>query len=434
MKQKSIINIGSGQKKRKFLRGVCLKKMNELILWGYMKIQSMALVIFSVIICMLVTVPAKLSAEMQKGLTTQDIAEKALGSTLFLITFDEKKEPLSTGSGFYVGDGKIASNLHVIEGATEIYAKLVGHKITFKIDGILAMDDIHDLVILQDPTFISPALALGDSSAVRVGETIYVSGNPEGLEGTFTDGIISSIRENENLIQISAPISKGSSGGPVLNSKAEVIGISVAIHEKGQNLNFAVPSNYLKELLEKANSIKPIESGKVSKGQKTYSLDSGEDDPNNYSEECYHSKIVSPRPFKGNEGDIFKLSDGSVWKIRKYEYVYEYDPMVIVCSSIGKLFVDKKFLSVKRLSLSGKTVSDSLRWKVYEETELEGSIGLIRKGDMIEVVSGHIYEVMSNNYYFGIGLQPEVLVLRSERFYYLVIEGYDEPIMSVRLK
>ena len=80
------------------------------------------------------------------------------------------------------------------------------------------------------------------------------------MEGTFSQGIVSSIREvgTDKLLQITAPISPGSSGGPILNEKGEVIGISVATFKSGQNLNFAIPSNYLKPLLVNSGSAKPL--------------------------------------------------------------------------------------------------------------------------------------------------------------------------------
>ena len=96
-------------------------------------------------------------------------------------------------------------------------------------------------------------VSLGNSDFAQVGETVYAVGNPRGLEGTFSQGIISSIRPvgSDKLIQITAPLSPGSSGGPVLNRKGEVIGVSVFTIRNGQNLNFAIPSNYVKPLLTK---------------------------------------------------------------------------------------------------------------------------------------------------------------------------------------
>ena len=98
----------------------------------------------------------------------------------------------------------------------------------------------------------APALPLGDSDKLQIGEPIYAVGNPIGfLEGTFSDGLVSGIRalENLKLIQMTAPISEGSSGGPVLNANGEVVGVSTAGVKLGQSLNFAVPSNALKKML-----------------------------------------------------------------------------------------------------------------------------------------------------------------------------------------
>jgi S1-C subfamily serine protease len=87
--------------------------------------------------------------------------------------------------------------------------------------------------------------------APEVGEALVVIGAPEGFANTVTDGIVSAFRtvEGQRLMQISAPISRGSSGGPVLNRRGEVVGVSVAVWAGGQNLNFAVPLDLLRDLL-----------------------------------------------------------------------------------------------------------------------------------------------------------------------------------------
>ena len=183
--------------------------------------------------------------------TVQEIAQKAFGSTVLLVMEDANGQPLTLGSGFFVRDGEIASNLHVVKGAARGYAKLVDQNTKYDIKGITAIDEKRDLVILKVLASGAQAVSFGNSDAVQVGESVYAVGNPQGLEGTFSQGIISSIREigTDKLLQITAPISPGSSGGPVLNSNGEVIGVSVATFRGGQNLNFAIPSNYLKELV-----------------------------------------------------------------------------------------------------------------------------------------------------------------------------------------
>jgi len=209
--------------------------------------------------------------------TAQEIARKAFGSTVLLVMEDANGQPVSLGSGFFVRDGEVASNLHVVEGAARGYAKIIGQKTKYDIEGITAVDPERDLVVLKISGGRAGAVALGNSESVQVGETVYAVGNPQGLEGTFSQGIISSIREvgNDKLLQITAPISPGSSGGPVLNGKGEVIGVSVATFRGGQNLNFAIPSNYLRTLLGKAGPAKPLVQAKPATSKRSILGDLG---------------------------------------------------------------------------------------------------------------------------------------------------------------
>ena len=209
--------------------------------------------------------------------TPQQIAKKAFGSTVLLVMEDANGQPISLGSGFFVRNGQIATNLHVVEGAARGYAKLVGQKTKYDIEGITAIDPQRDLVILKVSASDPQALSLGDSDAVQVGESVYAVGNPKGLEGTFSQGIISSIREvgMDKLLQITAPISPGSSGGPVLNKVGKVIGVSVATFRGGQNLNFAIPSNYLKALVAQVGPAKPFLREKTARSRRSILADLG---------------------------------------------------------------------------------------------------------------------------------------------------------------
>lgn len=209
--------------------------------------------------------------------TAQEIAKRAFGSTVLLVMEDANGRPLSLGSGFFVRDGEVASNLHVVEGGARGYAKIIGQSAMYDIEGITAVDPERDLVVLKISGARAAALTLGNSESVQVGETVYAVGNPQGLEGTFSHGIVSSIREvgTDKLLQITAPISPGSSGGPVLCGKGEVVGVSVATFRGGQNLNFAIPSIYLKELLTKSGPVKPLTQVKSVKTQKSILADLG---------------------------------------------------------------------------------------------------------------------------------------------------------------
>lgn len=209
--------------------------------------------------------------------TAQEIAKTAFGSTVLLVMEDSNGLPLSLGSGFVIREGTIASNLHVVEGAARGYAKIVGQETKYRIEGIVATDAQRDLVVLKIPEVSAPTLPIGNSDEVQVGDSVYAVGNPQGLEGTFSQGIVSGIRMRgaDNLLQVTAPISPGSSGGPVLSQTGEVIGVSVATFKGGQNLNFAIPANYLKALLTKVGAVTPLADARSTDARRSFMPDLG---------------------------------------------------------------------------------------------------------------------------------------------------------------
>ncbi len=235
----------------------------------FWKNPQIAIIVF-LLFCTINTAPA------QTIMPAEDIAEKALAATVYLEMKDTNGKTLGIGSGFFVKPNLIATNYHVIEGAAKGTAKLVGKSTTYNIEGVTATDKQNDLVLLKVTAYGIKPLSLGDSDKVRIGETVYVAGNPKGLEGTFSYGIISSRRNKltKERLQMTVPISPGSSGGPVLNKKGEVVGVSVAVHRAldAQNLNFAIPSKYLKKLLEQPKLAKPFSQGKQSISAETYFL------------------------------------------------------------------------------------------------------------------------------------------------------------------
>lgn len=200
--------------------------------------------------------------EYQKDeLTAQEIARRARNSTVYLRTLNAKGDAVGSGSGFFVAPSIIATNFHVIDGSSSIFVRVVEQEKWYYVESIVATDKSHDLVLLKVSGIDVPVLTLANSDSVEIGESVYAMGNPQGWEGTFSEGIISNIRgKNSNKwIQITAPISPGSSGGAILNRSGEVIGIATLAYfsidpkskvNRSQNINFAVPSNYLKELLK----------------------------------------------------------------------------------------------------------------------------------------------------------------------------------------
>lgn len=205
--------------------------------------------------------PPKSRNPPERKLSARQIAQRTSPSVVLLVTTDEDDNPIALGSGFFVQSDVIATTYHVIKAAPQIYAKIVGrtgrHKIT-----LISPDGKNDLVLLRVDDVKGRPLKLGSVARLRVGDDIYVMGNPEGLEGTFSRGNISAFRIPRPIpdadlfdpvpeyIQITAPISHGSSGGPVLDDRGEVIGIAVGIMSEGQNLNFAIPVSKLAALLK----------------------------------------------------------------------------------------------------------------------------------------------------------------------------------------
>lgn len=179
-----------------------------------------------------------------------DIAARA-SKAVVLIIAGSINETMSQGSGFVISvDGYILTNSHVVRGQKTITVKLVDDNKVYSNVEVVKDNPIRDIALLKitNPDNLQPVV-LGDSDQVQVGERIVVIGNPEGLENTVSDGLISAIREvnGTKIFQTSAPISHGSSGGAVFNSKGEVIGITTATYEEGQNLNFAVAINHAKQ-------------------------------------------------------------------------------------------------------------------------------------------------------------------------------------------
>lgn len=176
-------------------------------------------------------------------------------------TYDKKNNPLAQGSGFIISkNGAIVTNHHVIEGADSIYVKIDGKAV--KVEDIISDDKENDLAVLKVRAGNYPVVTLGSIDNIAIGENVYVIGSPQGLENTISDGILSGIREmapGKKVLQITAPISPGSSGGPVFNEKGSVVGIVTFLFMKAQNLNFAMPI----DLISYSSGTKKSSVGKI---------------------------------------------------------------------------------------------------------------------------------------------------------------------------
>ena len=142
----------------------------------------------------------------------------------------------------------------MVEGAERISVSLIGSSVSIDAECARYIDVENDLVVLEVPDSNAPALRIQPSKDLAIGVDVFAIGNPLGLEGTISQGIVSGFRDmgSTKLLQTTAPISPGNSGGPLVDASGMVCGVVVASMKKGQNLNFAVPSEALTKLLNAA--------------------------------------------------------------------------------------------------------------------------------------------------------------------------------------
>lgn len=188
------------------------------------------------------------NAETLAQATAKEIYEKSKDALVEILCLDKKGDRMAVGTGFFISaDGYIATNYHVIKGAYQLsITKYSGGEATTSIK-VVAFDVEQDVAILKVETSDEKYLEIS-SSAVEMGDNVYVIGSTLGLTGTFTHGMISSPSRYINgkyCIQFTAPISGGNSGGPLLDSTGKVIGIVTLTVDQAQNLNFAIKSSAL---------------------------------------------------------------------------------------------------------------------------------------------------------------------------------------------
>jgi hypothetical protein len=214
-------------------------------------------------------------------MSAREIVDQSSSAVVRIEAGDSK-----VGTGFVIDPkGIIATNLHVIQGEAEIKVRTKDGA-QYPVMSIAGMDKDHDLALVRIyPKQALRPVRLGDSNQVSAGDKIYAIGNPLGVfDYTITDGLISQVRPlaaDLTLLQISAPISPGSSGGPLFNQFGEVIGVTTAIITQGQSINLAVPANYLRPLIAQPSQIALDEFAKATKEQESDERKASDDSNNN---------------------------------------------------------------------------------------------------------------------------------------------------------
>ena len=195
-----------------------------------------------------------------------DLVRRIKPSAVAIETFDARGEKLSRGSGFFIDFDRVVTNRHVIDGAYRAEVHLNSGN-TFPVKTVLAVDAEGDLALLKvdAPANLVRPLSL-DRTSPQEGESVVVIGNPFGLEGSVTNGIVSAVRDIPGfgrIIQITAPISPGSSGSPVVNMQGQVIGVATLQITGGQSVNFAIPSERIGLLHRSAQGAQTTSLGEL---------------------------------------------------------------------------------------------------------------------------------------------------------------------------
>lgn len=186
------------------------------------------------------------------ALTTAEIA-RINSRAVVSITTEQATGSGKLGAGFVVEDfGVVVTNYHVVQGASSISVHFSSGDV-FETASVLATDRARDIAILRIPAFGLSKVELGNSDSVSVGDPVVAVGSPQGLAGTVTQGIVSSLRTRTDVgyrvIQIDAAVNPGNSGGPLFDSRGRVIGVVTFKWRDSENLNFAIPINYVRGLM-----------------------------------------------------------------------------------------------------------------------------------------------------------------------------------------
>ena len=203
---------------------------------------------------LLAITPTRLFGQQDSVIPPGTLEQLAERSARAVVLIDVRTSADSRqGSGFVVDpDGIIITNHHVMRDARTARVKFPSGDVYDRVM-ILARDERRDIAILRIAGYNLPTLPMGDSDSVRIGTPIVLIGSPLGLENTVSTGIVSGRRQEPagfQLLQVTAPASRGSSGGAVLGADGRVVGIAASQLGAGQNLNFAVPINYARGMIE----------------------------------------------------------------------------------------------------------------------------------------------------------------------------------------
>ncbi len=181
-----------------------------------------------------------------QALTPSQVFDKVKDTVVVIKSLNAKGEPLGQGSGVMLPTGKVATNCHVVKDGARFQA---GRDNSFVPATLFAADADKDICLLQADKLTGTPAQLGKAGTLKVGEAVYAVGAPQGLELSLSNGLVSQLRGGTPpLIQTTAAISQGSSGGGLFDSEARLVGFTTYYYKDGQSLNFAMPVEWLADI------------------------------------------------------------------------------------------------------------------------------------------------------------------------------------------
>lgn len=195
--------------------------------------------------------PLPAVAPSSQPLSPRELFQRVAPSLVVVLTFDDKDEAVSQGSGVVLANNVVATNCHVVEKAAKAVALYGG--VAFGANRMIG-NSTFDYCVLMMTDLPAPPVQMGGLDTVTVGQRVYSVGSPRGLELTIAEGLVSGLRQEDGIplpvIQTSAPLSPGSSGGGLFDEYGRVIGITTKGLIDSQNLNFAMPVELINVILE----------------------------------------------------------------------------------------------------------------------------------------------------------------------------------------
>jgi Tfp pilus assembly protein PilF len=185
--------------------------------------------------------------------SANEVFEQASKCVVVIYNLDETGHRQKFASGVVISNGEVATNHHVLQQAAKLAVVYFGKAFTAKPK---YCDPERDVSILEVPGLKAPKAVIGEKSQLKVGTKVYAIGSPRGLELTLSDGIVSGFREVKggHYIQTTTPISSGSSGGGLFDDEGRLVGLPTFFLTEGQQLNFAVPIEWVLELESRQNA------------------------------------------------------------------------------------------------------------------------------------------------------------------------------------